>query len=202
MSLFCLLWIPLLYLLRRSVSDEGGGGGVWALLLGSVTAIFQFFLGDIAVPGGFGLSRWISGFVDIVSLPVLIPLAVYTLCILLRLFSGGPDFAGFILLWLIPVAVLRALSWSSRGDPILLVLSPLLWSAQAVGISFFISLIIRHFRWYVLIPSALCIAALPPAAATAWWAFFSQQPRLGVPILAAVLIPLLVSTIRDIIEAG
>ena len=185
MSLFCLLWIPLLYLLRRSVSDEGGGGGVWALLLGSVTAIFQFFLGDIAVPGGFGLSRWIS-----------------TLCILLRLFSGGPDFAGFILLWLIPVAALRALSWSSRGDPILLVLSPLLWSAQAVGISFFISLIIRHFRWYVLIPSALCIAALPPAAATAWWAFFSQQPRLGVPILAAVLIPLLVSTIRDIIEAG
>ncbi|MDR0731669.1 MAG: hypothetical protein LBF63_08370, partial [Treponema sp.] len=63
MSLFCLLWLPLFYLFWRSVSPAGesGYGGVWALLLGSVAAIFQFFYGAFIQAGGFGLSRWLSG---------------------------------------------------------------------------------------------------------------------------------------------
>jgi hypothetical protein len=199
-SLFCLLWVPLLYLFRRSVAAEGGAGGVWALLLGSLTAIFQFFFGDLVNPGGFGLSRWLSAFVDIVSLPVLIPLAVYGLLILFGVFSGSADFTGFILLWCIPVAALRSLGWSAQSSPLLLVLVPLLWTALAVGIPFFIGLIVNYFRWYVLIPSALCILALPLAAATAWWALYSQRPLLGIPLCCAVLIPMLVSLIHDFIQ--
>ncbi|MDR0583510.1 MAG: hypothetical protein LBG57_04070 [Treponema sp.] len=201
MSFFCLLWVPLLYLFRRSVAGEGGAGGVWALLLGSVTAIFQFFLGNLVNPGGFGLSRWLYGFVDIVTLPVLIPFAVYLLLILFRAFSGTPDFANFILLWFIPVAALRAVSWSSLNDPILLVMAPLLWTALALGISFFIRLIIRRFRWYVIIPSVFCIAALPLAAASSYWAFFSQRPLPGFSLFAAVLIPMAISLVVDCINA-
>ncbi|MDR1250539.1 MAG: hypothetical protein LBK62_00065 [Treponema sp.] len=201
MSLFCLLWVPLLYLFRHSISDEGGGS-VWALLLGSVTAIFQFFLGHLVNPGDFGFSRWLYGFVDIVSLPVLIPLAVYFLFILFRVFSGNPNFANFILLWLIPVAALRAVSWGSLNDPILLVLAPLLWTALAVGIHFFISLIIRHSRWYVVVFSGICIVGLPAAAASSYWAFFSQQPVLGYSLFAVVFIPLVVSLTLDFFHAG
>jgi hypothetical protein len=201
MSFFCLLWVPLLYLLRRSITDEGGAGGVWALLLGSGTALFQFFFGDIINPGGFGLSRWLSGFVDIVSLPVLIPLVVYSLLRGLRAFSGDADCAGFTLLWLIPVSALRAISYSPHNDPILLVLVPLLWTALAVGIPFFIRLITGFLRWYVVIPSLLCIAALPLMAAAAWWACFRQQPALGFPLFFATLIPMIISIVHDLIAA-
>jgi hypothetical protein len=202
MILFCLLWIPLVYLLRRSLTDEGGAGGVWALLLGSAAAVSRFLFGGLVDPGGFGFSRWVSGFVDVVSLPTLVPLAVYLLCILFKVFSGNPDFAGFTLLWCIPVAALRAVSWSSPGGPVLLVLAPLLWTALALGIPFFAGLMMSYARWYVLIPCSLCVLALPLVAATAWWAFFSQRPLLGLPFLAAALIPAVVSLVFDFIRAG
>jgi len=199
MSFFCLLWVPLFYLLRRSISGGNGSGGVWALLLGSVTAIVQFFLGNFISPGGFGFSRWLSGFVDIVSVPVLIPLFLCTLIFLLRGgFSGDMDFTGFALLWLIPVAALRALSWSSRNDPILLVMVPILWTALAAGISFFIHWMINRFRWYSAAVSIICIPLLPAAAAAAYWAFFSQQTALGFLLLFVVNIPMGVSIASDI----
>ena len=200
MSLFCMLWVPLFYLFRRSVSGEGGSGGVWALLLGSITAIFQFSFGYLVYPGGFGLSRWLSGFVDIVSLPVLVPILVYAILSLFRSFSGNVNFENFALLWIIPVAALRAISWGSLSDPILLVMVPLLWTGVAVGISFFIKCIIARFRWYVAIPSVLYILALPLAAASAYWAFFTQQEMLGFLLFIATIIPMIISIVLDIIR--
>ncbi|MDR1900445.1 MAG: hypothetical protein LBQ55_10585 [Treponema sp.] len=192
MSLFCFLWMPLFYLFWRSVNPgETSSGGVWALLLGSVTGIFQFLLGSFVNPGGFGFSRWLSGFVDIVSLPVLIPLMVYFLFVFFKVFSGAADFSGFALLWTIPVAAIRAVSWSSVNDPILLVLVPLLWTSIAVGIPFFVHIIING-RIQVVIPSALAIPAIPVLAATVYWAFFSQRILLGFGLLAAALILLVV----------
>jgi hypothetical protein len=201
MSLFCLLWVPLFYLFRRSVSAGEGGGGVWALILGSVTAIFQFFFGALVPPGGFGFSRWLSGFVDIVTLPVLAPLAVYFVCMLCRFFSGSADFANFALLWLIPVAALRAVSWSAEGEPVLLILPPLLWTALATGIPFFIDRMFRHSSLRVIIPFSLCILALPFTAATCWWAFFSQRLLAGFLLLAVSLIPMTVSVVVDFVRA-
>jgi len=201
MSLFCLLWVPLFYLFRRSISGEETPGGVWALLLGSVTAIFQFSLGYLVYPGGFGFSRWLYGFVDIVSLPALVPLLVYAVFCLFRIFSGSADFANFALLWIIPVAALRAISWSPYGDPLLLVMVPLLWTALAAGIPFLINCIVTHFRWYVAIPSVLCILALPIAAASAYWAFFSHQVLLGFILFFAALIPVMISVTMDYIRA-
>ncbi len=138
MSVFCLLFVPLFYFFRRSVTETNGSGGVWALLLGSLTAVIQFFLGYFVSPGGFGLTRWLFGFVDIVSVPVILPLVIYSILFLFRSFSGEPDFTNFTLLWLIPVAVLRAIAWSETSDSILLIAAPILWTSLAVGIPFFI----------------------------------------------------------------
>jgi len=189
MTFFCLLWVPLFYLLRRSLNGGGSSGGVWALLLGSITAITQFLLGYILNPGGFGFSRWLFGFFEIVSLPVLIPLLAYLLMFVFRGFSSDADFANFSLLWLIPVGALRALSWSSMNDPILLVMAPLLWTALAVGISFFINWMTTSLNPFFAIISLLCIIILPISAAAAYWAFFSQQAILGFLLLIVTHIP-------------
>jgi hypothetical protein len=200
MSLFCLLWVPLFYLLRRSIAGTGSSGSVWALLLGSITAIIQFFLGYFVSPGGFGLSRFIFGFIDIVSLPVLVPLVLYFLMLIFRGFSGEIDFANFALLWMIPVAALRAISWSSSSDPLLLVTVPLLWTAVAAGISFFINLMANSFRWWKTVFSIPCIFLMPLFAAGAYWAFFSQQTLFGFILLLAVNIPVALSLFFDVLR--
>ena len=138
MSFFCFLWIPLFYLFWRRFAADSAGGGVWALLAGSIVALLGFFLGSLVEPGGFGFSRWLSGFVDIVALPALAPLLVYLLFVLLKIVSGTAGFANFAMLWLIPCGAIRALSWSAQNDPILLILVPLLWTSIALGIPFFI----------------------------------------------------------------
>jgi len=197
MTFFCLLWVPLFYLLRRSLNGEGSSGGVWALLLGSITAIIQFLLGYILSPGGFGYSRLLFGFVEIVSVPVLIPFIMYLLISVFRGFSSNADFADFSLLWLIPVGALRALSWSSMNDPILLVMAPLLWTALAVGISFFINWMTASFNFLFALISILCIFILPISAAATYWAFFSQQTLLGFVLLFVTHIPFLLSFARN-----
>jgi hypothetical protein len=202
MSLFCFLWMPFFYLFKRSTSTgETGSGAVLALLLGSVAAIFQFFLGSLVNPGGFGLSRWVSGFVDIVSLPALIPLAIYLALIGFRLLSGTPDFVNFTLLWLIPAAALRSVSWSPLNDPILLVLVPLLWTAIAVGIPFFVNLAASS-RPRVIALFALAILAIPLLAATSYWAFFSQKTALGFCLFCLTLAPAVVSTVFSLIKTA
>jgi hypothetical protein len=199
MSVFCLLWVPFFFLFRRTFTGGGGGGGggVWALLLGSITAILQFFMGYFINPGGFGFSRWLFGFVEIVSVPVLVPIVLYALLAFFRGLSGSADFADFALLWLIPIAALRAISWSSTNDVILLVSVPLLWTALAVGIPFFINWTANSFRWYSVIISILCILLLPLTAASAYWAFFSQQTALGFLLLSVTHIPLVLSFVFE-----
>jgi hypothetical protein len=194
MSLFCLLWTPLFYFFWRSIApgNNTGSGGVWALLLGSVVALVQFLLGSFINAGGFGISRWAGICIDIVSLPAVLPLLVCALFSFLRIFSASADFVNFTLLWLIPGAAIRTINWSAQSDPSLLVLVPLLWTAIAVGIPFFINIIMDSFS-YTAIPLVICIAALPFIAATAYWAFFSQKLVLGFLLSLAACIPMGVS---------
>jgi hypothetical protein len=193
MSLFCFLWTPLFYLFWRSITQETGGnsGGIWALVLGSVVAIVQFLLGSFINPGGFGLSRWAAICIDIVLLPAALPIIVCFLFTFLHI-SSGADFTNFALLWLIPGAAVRAVNWSAQGDPNLLVLTPLLWTAIAVGVPFFIKMAMEHFG-LILVPIFMAMAVLPFLAASSYWAFFSQRPALGFLFLAATLIPMGIS---------
>ena len=168
------------------------------MLLGSITAILQFLLGYIVNPGGFGLSRWLFGFIDIVSLPVIVPILVYIFMNIFRGFAGEADFTNFTLLWLIPIGGLRALSWSSLSDPILLVMTPLLWTALAVGISFLINWLTSCKNVFLAILSVLCMIILPISAAAAYWAFFSQYTLIGFGLLFITHIPFALSLHFDI----
>jgi hypothetical protein len=198
MSVFSFLWIPLFYLFWSSVSpgDNAGAGGVWALLLGSVVALAQFFLGSLVNPGGFGLSRWISACVDIVGLPAALPFIICALFMALRVFSGTDDFTGFALLWLMPGSFIRAISANAQHEPSLLVLVPLLWTAVAAGIPFFIR-IIQNTYGFVAVLAVIPIGALPFLAATVYWAFFAQKQFLGFILLALTVLPALLSIITS-----
>jgi len=192
--------MPMFYLFRRSTEESNSSGGIWALLLGSIIALIQFFLGDLISPGGFGISRWVSGLVDIVVLPVMIPLFLYFFLVLFKIVMGTADFTNFTLLWLIPGAGIRAVSWSSANDPVLLVLVPVLWTAMAVGIPLFIRFIMVSYKWSIKIPSILAILCLPFMAATAWWAFYSQKFGLGTVFLILTLLPMAVSMIISLLK--
>ena len=193
--------MPLFYLFWRTVTgSNSSAGGVWALLTGSVVAMVQFFLGNLVEPGGFGLSRWVSGFVDIVTLPVILPFLFYFFLIGTKIVSGTVDFANFTLLWLIPNAALRALNWSSLSDPILLALVPVLWTAIAVGVPFFIG-IIQKCRKLLVFPALLAILIIPFAASGSYWAFYAQKTTLGLLGLCTALVPMLVSLILSYIRA-
>ena len=202
MSFFCLLWVPLLYLLRSPGASSRGGGYLWALLLGCAATVLQYFAGPLVPPGEFGLSRWLGGFIDIASLPVLLPLVACRLLIKLKVLPGGTDHAGFALLYLVPLAAYRSVTWSSPGFPEYLVVVPLLWTAQAVGIPFFLGLVVKHTRWHVVFALSLGVSALPVAAATSWWAFYCQRPLMGLLLSVASLVPATVSVVLDFLRKG
>jgi hypothetical protein len=155
---------------------------------------FHSLTGDYVSPGGFGLTRWMSGFVDLIVLPVLFPFAVSLLLARLRVFPPRIDHTGAILLWLIPTAISRSVEWNSY--PVFMVLVPLLWTALAVGIPFFTNLMVKHSRKYIIpILLAPCLLALPFAAATCWWAFYCQLTLPGFVFLGVSLLPALISLI-------
>jgi hypothetical protein len=169
--------------------------------LGSAAALTQVFLGNLVNPGGFGFSRWAGACIDIIALPAVLPFLVYPVFIVFRFISGPFDFADFGLLWLIPGAAIRALSWSAGNGPAFLVLAPLLWTAVAAGVPFFIDRMLLSSRWYTTGSLGLGITALPLTAATAWWAFYSQKFTLGALLLVLALIPMMLSLVLSFIRA-
>jgi len=197
MSFFCLLWIPLFYFFRRSISAGKNVMGWQAFLFGSAAILVRYLTGPLVVPAGFGLSCWLGGFIDIVSLPVLVPIIVCILLVALRRFPSDVDIGGFTFLWLIPLSFYYSVDSSLLYSPLMLVLVPLLWTVQVLGVSFFIDCIIKYRRWYIIIPSIPAIAALPLIASSAWWAFYSQQTQIGCMFLFVSVIPALVSLILE-----
>jgi len=173
----------------------GNEESVWALPLGAAAVVVQYFFGPLVTPGGFGLSRWMSGFVDIAGLPALLPLVVCGALVILRVFPRDADYAGFALLWLVPLAAARSITNSPA--PISLLIVPLLWAAQALGISFFIDGMVKNPRGYIVFFATLAIAALPIAAVTSWWAFFTHQTLLGVLLLLTSSVPAVISLLMN-----
>jgi len=199
MGFFCLLWIPLVYLLRRLLATENGAGGVWALIFGSLVVIIRFFAGPLVDPGAFGFYRWLSAFVDIVSVPVLAPLVLYLLFVEMNLLSPRTDYIGFTLVWLIPVSAFRVTTWISSPSPVMLVLVPLLWTALAVGIPVLFAQARKRGEWYSAAPFVFGMAVLPFSAATSWWAFFSHRPLTGVLFLLITVAPAIVAVVLAVL---
>jgi len=189
--------MPLFYFFRRSISAKKNSMAGWALLFGCAAVLLPYLTGPFIAPSGFGLSCWLNGFIDIVSLPVLVPIVVCVLLIAFRLFPADADIGGFTFLWLVPAAFYLSVNRSVLYSPLMLVLVPLLWTVQTLGISFFIDCIMKYRRWYIIIPSIMAAASLPLIASSAWWAFYSQQTLAGCLFLFVSVIPALVSLIVE-----
>ncbi|MDR0494070.1 MAG: hypothetical protein LBG95_00360 [Treponema sp.] len=188
MNLFCLLCIPLFFILRQT-NSLGEEHSLWALPLGGLAVLAQYFIGPLTVPDGFGISRWMSGFLDITGLPALVPFIACFALVLFKVLPATVDYAGFTLLWLAPQAAIRSISGTSSPSLLSLVIVPMLWAAQAAGIAFFAVCIKRAPHKGLIFLSALCLAALPIAAATSWWAFFNHRTFLGFLFLLLSIIP-------------
>ncbi|MDR0722320.1 MAG: hypothetical protein LBF75_05940 [Treponema sp.] len=163
--------------------------GIGALLLGSILGFVLFFLGPLMEPGGFDRTRWISGFVDMVSVPVLLPLLLYGVLCCFGTSGTWVNAASFALLWLIPDLAIHTVSWSVQNQPFLLILVPLLRTALAVGIPFLGGLLMTRKPGLIL-AAILGITGLPLAGTTSYWAFFCQSPLLGYVCFGITVIPL------------
>ena len=177
-------------------NDAPGGG--WAFLLGIITAILQFILNIPFDPGAFGFSRWLWSFF-IVSLPVIIPLLLYLVLIIVGFIHDEPNFAGFTLSFLIPPAIVNAISWASYAYPVPLVLVPILWTCIAVGVPFLIRFI-NYENIILTILASLGILIIPLAAATSYWAYFSHEAFFGTLFLVTALIPMLSPIVLSYIQ--
>ena len=201
MTLFCFLWTPLFYLFWRSLNDQSAlEGGTWALLLGTIIAFFRFFLGTFVDQGGFGFERWVSACIDVVALPVALPYIVCVVFAIFRIISAQSNFTNYAFLWLIPVAAVRTLGWSSQNNPILLMGVPVLWTAIALGMGIFIRFV-QNGWGLALIPAILGACALPLVGATAYWALFGQRYLLGMGLLGLCCIPMIVSIVTSFFES-
>ena len=185
------------YFFRRSVSSAQTCKWLWALLLGCAAVLVRYISGPLVTAGGLGFSRWLGGFVDIVSLPVIVPLVAALLLVKKGVFPDSLDYAGFALLWLVPLGLYFSVDGSSLYSPLMLVLVPLLWTVQALGMSFFIGFIFKYRRWYVTVLSTLSAAAQPLIASTSWWAFYSHQTLAGYVLLFVSLVPVIISMIAE-----
>jgi len=177
-----------------------------ALVGGSVAALIQFLFGPFVEPLGFELSRWMNGFVDIVTVPALMPILLCAFFIIFRLikkdteFFQNLDFTAFALLWLIPTGAVRAFGWSAQSDPAHLILAPILWASIAIGVPFFIDFY-KYRHVLVIIPASLGVLIIPFAATSAYWAFYGQDTFFGYIFLLVAAAPMLVATVLSIIRA-
>jgi len=193
MSFFCFLWIPLFEFLWLSLSPgkRRGAGGVWALFLGTLSALIRYFNGPFIKNGGFGFYRWISAFVDYFGFPVGLPFLAFAFLYLIKVTLVSEDLTHFTLLWLIPEGVLGSLSWSVLNDPLRLILLPLLWTSIALTVPAYLQIALTGMSKV----RALAIIAIPIQfflAVTVYWAFFIQNQKLAYSLLIPTTVPALI----------
>jgi len=120
MILFCLFWLPSIYLLRRSLAADRTTAGNLALTvaLGLAAAGIRLFWGSLVPVHGFGFVTWLHALVDVTGLPLLLPLGLHTALSLRWRSPSEPT--DFMLQWLVPGALAGAVRWSGEGDPLAL----------------------------------------------------------------------------------
>jgi hypothetical protein len=190
-----MLWIPLVLFLWDSLDtrERGSLGGVWAFILGTLLSVLHYLLYPFIKVSGFGLSLWFYALIDIVFVPVALPLLVFALFTALELPGGGADPVKFVLIALVPAGVLRAIGWSGQNAPLYLVLVPLIWAMFALGVSFLVRLASGNFPLWLI--TILSVIVLTPAAAAVFWAFYRQMPFISLLFLALFSTPSLIALV-------
>jgi hypothetical protein len=138
--------------------------------------------------------------VDIISLPAALPFIVDLVIWALRRSARKynsllPAPAVFALLWLVPEGIYRAAAWGTPGFPLYIVLAPLLWNAEVLGLAFFCELFARGKVLSRLI-AGVGAAALPCLAAFCWQQFFAQNALAGWLLLVICLAPAVLFVLR------
>ena len=191
MIFFSIFWIPVLYLFVEALQqpqDREKKGLVLSILGGSFVGVFTFFIPRLVPESSFGFLRWLHGFIDVVAFPVLLPLSVrYALQIRYK-HQGYIEINQFILIWLIPVALVKSIHWNMHKDGILLVLTPLLWGALSIGIPRLLQKAEEELGFLSFLAYASAVL-LPLVATTAYWAWFSKLYIVAVPAALISLIP-------------
>ncbi|MDR2795166.1 MAG: hypothetical protein LBB47_00465 [Spirochaetaceae bacterium] len=191
MVLFCSLWTFVFYLFWLSIRPESGDSGpVWAILIGSAAAVGRFFVPTFVEARGFGLSRFVSAFIDYTSFPALFPLVAALLISHFYPRSGITDFTGFVLLAMAPVSLVYCSSCGLGHEALRLVLTPLLWTALAAAFYPFVRLFKGGvFHKIAAVSGMTVFSLLPPLA---WFDFFRQNYIEGAAILTASFAPMAV----------
>ncbi|GMO26740.1 MAG: hypothetical protein Ta2F_02300 [Termitinemataceae bacterium] len=189
MVLFCALWVPCIFFCFSSlvragniIQEKANFVTVSALLTGVSAGLARFFVPLIIdTPDGFGISRWLSAFVDYTAVPIIFPLIIlFIFQTVSRIVVN--DKCSFVLCALIPVALVRSIFYSETGGFIRLVLTPLLWTSTIVCLYPLFNLlsknkIIKKTKAVFLIFGLLLITA------TCWWLFFCQHILYGAILL-------------------
>jgi hypothetical protein len=194
MVLFCALWTLIFYLFWLTIRPGNGvSWPFWALLTGGASALVRFFIPTLVDVYGFGTSRFASAFIDYISLPVLFPFVAALLISRFYRRSGITDFTGFVLLAMTPVSFVYSISWGARHEVLRLVLTPLLWTALAVGFYPFIRLF--NGKLFHKTAAILGMAALLLLTPLVWLDLFRHNYIEGAALLLAALAPMLVSSV-------
>lgn len=196
MILFCVLWAPVFYLFWLTLRPVNSNSGeIYALLTGGAVALVRFFIpwfvDDVY---GFGLWRYLSAFIDYVSLPVLIPMIAARLIVWFYPRGGITDYIGFTLLALIPSALACSPVWSASTSALRLVLTPLLWTALVFAFYPLIRLFgdaSLHHKILRKIAAILGMAAYTALLPFVWWNFFCQKILIGIILLIPSLAPII-----------
>jgi hypothetical protein len=191
MILFSILYIPALYLFVEALQqpkDREKKGMILAIFGGSLIGVLAFFFPRLVPEGSFGFLRWFHGFIDVIALPVLIPLLFRYLLQIRYKHQNYIEISQFILLWLIPLALVKSIQWNVHKDGILLVLTPGLWGALSIGIPWLLEKAEEEIGFLSFIAAATAVL-LPLCATTAYWAWFSKFYIVAVPTTMVSFIP-------------
>lgn len=205
MILFSILWIPSLYMFVEALQqprDPEKKGLILAVLGGCLLSVMTFFIPNLLPEGAFGFMRWLHGFVDVIAVPVLLPLLFRYMLQIRYLHQSYIEIHQFVLVWLIPVALVKSIQWNFHKDAILLVLTPLLWGAQAIGIPWALEKAEEEIGFKSFLSYTTAVL-LPLLASTAYWAFFSKLYATAVPAALLSMLPSiwwLVKTFRRMLK--
>ncbi len=187
-----------MYFFRRSLKNAGPfrGEHLFSVAVALVLGLFWDSLGPFVESRGFGLSAWFHSAVDIIGLPLLLPLGFWALVRKERGRRLSIDAVDFTLLWLVPLSIIGCVRWSVQVEPLHLVLIPLLWSALAVSLPFLVELARENLGFKAFL-SVLGVILLPLVSITAYWAFFGQRIVIGLLCTIVSIAPMVVQFFMD-----
>lgn len=206
MLIFCILWLPLFYLLWNIIRPENGAcprdrffERVFALAAGVFTGIVRFFMPAIRASDAFGVSRLLGACANFAIIPPLVAIAsallFYKIPRTILKSAGFSDMAGGMFIAMIPSSVIHATIYGTGNDPSNLVLVPLMWTAIILNTYFAgIRFGSNNFAKNIFIYTAAFIVSGLLASVT-WLAFFASKPAIGLILFIITAAPSVLYTI-------